>query len=108
MYHIYFFFLQLLTDAFKEFIHALQENSKTEIGEGIMLSARAIEEFAFKYASFNLNTSKRDERKENQHIGKKIYLQSHFSSYLHNFCVLHCFSLFSLIMNISITKWKSI
>ncbi|CAH3166343.1 unnamed protein product [Porites lobata] len=60
--------LKLLTDAFEEFIHALQENSKTEIGEGIMLSARAIEEFAFKYASFNLNASKRDERKENQHI----------------------------------------
>ena len=86
----------------------MQENSKTEIGEGIMLSARAIEEFAFKYASFNLNASKREERKENQHIGKKIYLQSHFSSYLLNFCVLQCFSLFSLIMNISITKWKSI
>ena len=72
MYHIYLFcFLQLLTDAFEEFIHALQENSKTEIGEGIMLSARAIEEFAFKYPSFNLNASKREERKENQHIGKK-------------------------------------
>ena len=107
MYHIYLFcFLQLLTDAFEEFIHALQENSKTEIGEGIMLSARAIEEFAFKYASFNLKASKRDERKENQHIGKKIFMQSHLSSYLLNFCVLHCFSLFSLI--ISITKWKSI
>ena len=82
MYHIYLFcFLQLLTDAFKEFIHALQENSKTEIGEGIMLSARAIEEFAFKYASFNLNASKREERKENQHIGKKN-IQSHLSPYL--------------------------
>ena len=69
--YIYFVFLQLPTDAYQDFIHALQENSKTEIGEGIMLSARAIEEFAFKYASFNLNASKRDERKENQHIGKK-------------------------------------
>ncbi|KAM7449252.1 hypothetical protein ABFA07_002809 [Porites harrisoni] len=60
--------LELLTDLYKDFIHALQENSKTEIGEGIMLSARAIEEFAFKYASFNLNAPKRDERQENQHI----------------------------------------
>ena len=68
-----FSFLQLLTDLYKDFIHALQENSKTDTGEGIMLSARAIEEFAFKYASFNLNASKREERKENQHIGKKIY-----------------------------------
>ena len=72
---IYFVFLQLLTDVYQDFIHALQENSKTEIGEGIMLSARAIEVYAFKYASFNLNASKREERKENQHIGKKIYGQ---------------------------------
>ncbi|XP_073250628.1 adhesion G-protein coupled receptor D1-like [Porites lutea] len=60
--------LKLLTDVYQDFIHALQENSKTEIGEGIMLSARAIEVYAFKYASFNLNASKREERKENQHI----------------------------------------
>ncbi|CAH3026764.1 unnamed protein product, partial [Porites evermanni] len=60
--------LKLPTDAYQDFIHALQENSKTEIGECIMLSARAIEEFAFKYASFNLNASKREERKENQNI----------------------------------------
>ena len=74
-----FCFLQLLTDAYKDFIHALQENSKSEIGEGIMLSTRAIEEFAFKYASFNLNASKREERRENQKIGKK---KSHLSPQL--------------------------
>ena len=60
-------------------MHSMEENPKTAIGESIMLSARAIEEFAFKYASFNLNASKRETRKKNQHIGTKYTFESFLS-----------------------------
>lgn len=73
------YFSQLITDAYKDLMHSMEENSKTAIGESIMLSARAIEEFAFKYASFNLNASKREARKKNQHIGTKYTFESFLS-----------------------------
>ncbi|KAM7449250.1 hypothetical protein ABFA07_002808 [Porites harrisoni] len=66
--------LKLITDAYKDLMHSMEENSQTAIGESIMLSARAIEEFAFKYASFNLNASKREARKKNQHIVLQVAL----------------------------------
>ena len=80
---IYFLFIiyfsQLITDAYKDLMHSMEENSQTAIGESIMLSARAIEEFAFKYASFNLNASKREARKKNQRIGTKHTFESFLS-----------------------------
>ena len=80
---IYFLFIiyfsQLITDAYKDLMHSMEENSQTAIGESIMLSARAIEEFAFKYASFNLNASKREARKKNQRIGTKYTFESFLS-----------------------------
>ena len=77
--YLFIYFSQLITDAYKDLMHSMEENSKTAIGESIMLSARAIEEFAFKYASFNLNTSKREARKKNQHIGTKYTFESFLS-----------------------------
>ena len=72
--YLFIFNSQLITDAYNDLMHSMEENSKTAIGESIMLSAKIIEEFAFKYASFNLNTSKREARKKNQHIGTKRVL----------------------------------
>ena len=79
IYLFIYYFSQLITDAYKDLMHSMEENSKTAIGESIMLSARAIEEFAFKYASFNLNASKREARKKNQHIGTKYTFESFLS-----------------------------
>lgn len=76
---LFIYFSQLITDAYKDLMHSTEENSKTAIGESIMLSARAIEEFAFKYASFNLNASKREARKKNQRIGTKHTFESFLS-----------------------------
>ena len=76
---LFIYFSQLITDAYKDLMHSMKENSQTAIGESIMLSARAIEEFAFKYASFNLNASKREARKKNQRIGTKYTFQSFLS-----------------------------
>ena len=79
IYLFIIYFSQLITDAYKDLMHSMEENSKTAIGESIMLSARAIEEFAFKYASFNLNASKREARKKNQRIGTKYTFESFLS-----------------------------
>lgn len=76
---LFIYFSQLITDAYKDLMHSMEENSKTAIGESIMLSARAIEEFAFKYASFNLNASNREARKKNQRIGTKHTFESFLS-----------------------------
>lgn len=77
--YLFIFNSQLITDAYNDLMHSMEENSKTAIGESIMLSAKIIEEFAFKYASFNLNTSKREARKKNQHIGTKHTFESFLS-----------------------------
>jgi len=71
---LYFFCPQLVTDAYKDFAISakLITDTKTDHDYPMMESARVIEEFAFRYASFNLNASKRQERKENQHIGKLL------------------------------------
>ena len=79
IYLFIYYFSQLITDAYKDLMHSMEENSQTAIGESIMLSARAIEEFAFKYASFNLNASKREARKKNQNIGTKYTFESFLS-----------------------------
>ena len=79
IYLLFIYFSQLITDAYKDLMHSMEENSQTAIGESIMLSARAIEEFAFKYASFNLNASKREARKKNQRIGTKYTFESFLS-----------------------------
>lgn len=49
----------------------MQSTSKLRSDINVIQSTQTIEEFAFKYASFNLNTSHTEERKENKHIGKK-------------------------------------
>lgn len=48
----------------------LSPNKESE--DNIIDSARVVEDFAFKYASFNLNSSRNQERRENQHIGKTL------------------------------------
>jgi len=68
--------LKLVTDAYKDFAISakLITDTKTDHDYPMMESARVIEEFAFRYASFNLNASKRQERKENQHIVLQVSL----------------------------------
>ena len=69
---MHLFHPQLVTDAYRDFAHALQSNTKEESDGSMIESARVIEEFAFRYAPFNLNASKNTERKENQHIGQPL------------------------------------
>ena len=49
----------------------MKTSGNKDIEKNVIESVRAIEDFAFKCASFNLNSSKTLEKKENQHIGKK-------------------------------------
>ena len=65
------FSLQLLTDEYRDFAISMKTSGNKDIEKNVIESVQAIEDFAFKYASFNLNSSKTQERKENQHIGKK-------------------------------------
>lgn len=63
--------MQVATEAFEVFATSVQSTSKPRNGINLIQSTQSIEEFAFKYASFNLNASNTEERKENKHIGKK-------------------------------------
>ena len=67
-----FYNIQVVTDAFEKLATSVQSTSKLRTDLNLIQSTQTIEEFAFKYASFNLNASNTDERKENKHIGKKI------------------------------------
>lgn len=73
--YIFFFIcvfnIQVATEAFKKLATSVQSTSKLRSDVNVIQSTQTIEEFAFKYASFNLNTSHTEERKENKHIGKK-------------------------------------
>ena len=53
-------------------MNAFQSNTNAETDESLIESAQVIEDFAFRYASFNLYGSHREERIENQHIGKRL------------------------------------
>lgn len=74
-FNLYFFIcvfnIQVATKAFKKLATSVQSMSKLRGDINVIQSTQTIEEFAFKYASFNLNTSHTEERKENKHIGKK-------------------------------------
>ncbi|XP_068737030.1 adhesion G protein-coupled receptor L3-like [Montipora capricornis] len=60
--------LELLTDEYRHFAISMKTSGNKDIEKNVIESVQAIEDFAFKYASFNLNSSKTQERKENQHI----------------------------------------
>lgn len=66
--------MQVATDAFEVLATSVQSTSKLRNGVNLIQSTQTIEEFAFQYASFNLNASNTEERKENKHIGKKTKL----------------------------------
>ena len=70
-YHFDIFNMQVATDAFEVLATSVQSTSKERNDINLIQSTQTIEEFAFKYASFNLNASNTEERKENKHIGKK-------------------------------------
>ena len=63
--------MQVATDAFEVLATSVQSTSKQRNDINFIQSTQTIEDFAFKYASFNLNASNTEERKENKHIGKK-------------------------------------
>ena len=63
--------MQAATTAFEVLATSAQSTSKLRNDINIIQSTQTIEEFAFKYASFNLNASNTAERKENKHIGNK-------------------------------------
>ncbi|XP_058954251.2 adhesion G-protein coupled receptor D1 isoform X2 [Pocillopora verrucosa] len=66
------FSLKLATDAFRGFAESLKSNrDKRGRKVNLIYSAQLIEEFAFRYASFNLNSTRNEERTENEHIGAK-------------------------------------
>ena len=70
-YHFDIFNMQVAADAFEVLATSVQSKSKERNDINLIQSTQTIEEFAFKYASFNLNASNTEERKENKHIGKK-------------------------------------
>ena len=70
-YHFHIFNMQVATDAFEVLATSVQSTSKQRNDINFIQSTQTIEDFAFKYASFNLNASNTEERKENKHIGKK-------------------------------------
>ena len=62
---------QLATNAFRGFAESLKSNrDKRGRKVNLIYSTQLIEEFAFRYASFNLNSTRNEERTENEHIGK--------------------------------------
>ena len=63
--------MQVAADAFEVLATSVQSKSKERNDINLIQSTQTIAEFAFKYASFNLNASNTEERKENKHIGKK-------------------------------------
>ncbi|XP_067047272.1 adhesion G protein-coupled receptor L3-like isoform X2 [Acropora muricata] len=60
--------LELLTDKYRDLAISLKANASKDVEDNVIESAQAIEDFAFKYALVNLNASKNQERKTNQHI----------------------------------------
>lgn len=61
-----------------EILLYIYEDKWKDIEKNVIESVQAIEDFAFKCASSNLNSSKTQERKENQRIGKKkVFLAAH-------------------------------
>ncbi|KAJ7389275.1 hypothetical protein OS493_032432 [Desmophyllum pertusum] len=66
--------LKVATDAYGDFATSVQSINKPRFDVNLIESTQAIEEFAFKYASFNLNASKTEERKKNNHIVLQISL----------------------------------
>jgi len=66
--------LKVATEAFKKLATSVQSMSKLRGDINVIQSTQTIEEFAFKYASFNLNTSHPEERKENKHIVLQVSL----------------------------------
>lgn len=68
---------QVATDAYGDFATSVQSINKPRSDVNLIESTQAIEEFAFKYASFNLNASKTEERKKNNHIGKALITQNY-------------------------------
>lgn len=60
--------LQLLTDAYEDFANSIEYNTNKEIEDSTIESSSIIKEFAFKYASLNLNASQNHKRIENQQI----------------------------------------
>lgn len=69
-----FFSFQLLTEKYGDLAISLKANAGKDIEDNVIESVQAIEDFAFKYAVLNLNASKNQERKKNQHIGEKNVL----------------------------------
>ncbi|XP_022804293.1 adhesion G-protein coupled receptor D1-like [Stylophora pistillata] len=69
------FSLKLATNAFKGFAESLKsEHDKREKKINLIYSTQIVEEFAFKYGSFNLNATKSEERTENEHIVLQVSL----------------------------------
>jgi len=66
--------LKVATDAFEVLATSVQSTSKLRNGVNLIQSTQTIEEFAFQYASFNLNASNSEERKENKHIVLQVSL----------------------------------
>ena len=60
-----------MTNAFRGFAESLKSNrDKRGRKVNLIYSTQLIEEFAFRYGSFNLNSTRNEERTENEHIGK--------------------------------------
>lgn len=69
------FSLKLATNAFRGFAESLKSNrDKRERKVNLIYSTQLIEEFAFRYASFNLNSTRNEERTENEHIVLQVSL----------------------------------
>ncbi|XP_078355773.1 adhesion G protein-coupled receptor L4-like, partial [Oculina patagonica] len=65
--------LKVATDAYEVFATSVQDKKKAGT-VNLIDSTQIIEDFAFKYASFNLNASNTEERKENKHIVLQVSL----------------------------------
>lgn len=66
------FNLKIATDAYEVFAISVKAKNKSSVDINLMESTQTIEEFAFKYASFMLDASNTEERRENKHIGKSL------------------------------------